>query len=47
MRIATAFAAEGVPATVLTFLGGTDRGSHFPAYNAIDTPLIRSRIGEE
>jgi len=38
-RIATAFEAEGVPATVLTFVGGTDRVSHFAAYNAIDIAL--------
>jgi protein O-GlcNAc transferase len=38
-RIATALEAEGVPATVLTFLGGTDRVSHFAAYNAIDIAL--------
>ncbi len=39
MRIAAAFQAEGVPTTVLTFLGGTDRISHFAAYNAIDIAL--------
>lgn len=39
MRIAAAFQAEGVPPTVLTFLGGTDRISHFAAYNAIDIAL--------
>jgi protein O-GlcNAc transferase len=39
MRIAAAFQAEGVPLTVLTFLGGTDRISHFAAYNAIDIAL--------
>ena len=39
MRIAAAFRAEGVPPSVLTFLGGTDRISHFAAYNAIDIAL--------
>jgi predicted O-linked N-acetylglucosamine transferase (SPINDLY family) len=39
MRIAAAFQAQGVPSTVLTFLGGTDRISHFAAYNAIDIAL--------
>jgi protein O-GlcNAc transferase len=39
MRIASAFEAEGVPATVLTFVGGTDRVSHFAAYNEIDIAL--------
>jgi protein O-GlcNAc transferase len=38
-RIAAAFRAEGVPPTVMTFLGGTDRISHFAAYNAIDIAL--------
>jgi len=38
-RIATAFETEGVSATTLTFLGGTDRISHFAAYNAIDIAL--------
>jgi predicted O-linked N-acetylglucosamine transferase (SPINDLY family) len=39
MRIAAAFEAEGVPTTVLTILRGTDRESHFAAYNAIDIAL--------
>jgi protein O-GlcNAc transferase len=39
LRIATAFQAEDVPTTALIFLGGTDRISHFAAYNAIDIAL--------
>jgi predicted O-linked N-acetylglucosamine transferase (SPINDLY family) len=39
MRIATAFQAEGVSPAVLTFLGGTDRQTHFASYNAIDIAL--------
>jgi protein O-GlcNAc transferase len=39
LRIATAFQVEDVPTTALIFLGGTDRISHFAAYNAIDITL--------
>jgi protein O-GlcNAc transferase len=38
-RLVAAFAAEGVSPDVLTFLPGTDRQSHFAAYNAIDIAL--------
>ncbi len=38
-RLAAAFEAEGVPTTTLIFIGGTDRTSHFAAYNAIDIAL--------
>jgi protein O-GlcNAc transferase len=39
MRLVTAFEAEGIPSTVITFLPGTDRVSHFAAYHAIDIAL--------
>ncbi|MGH2886755.1 MAG: tetratricopeptide repeat protein, partial [Solirubrobacteraceae bacterium] len=38
-RLAAAFEVEGVPAGTLIFIGGTDRTSHFAAYNAIDIAL--------
>ncbi len=38
-RITRAFEAEGVPAGALTFLGGTDRQTHFACYNLLDIAL--------
>lgn len=38
-RLAAAFEQHGVAAARLVFIGGTDRQSHFAAYNAIDIAL--------
>ncbi len=38
-RVTTAFEAQGVPASALTFVGGTDRQTHFACYNLLDIAL--------
>jgi len=38
-RITRAFEAEGIPADALTFIGGTDRQTHFACYNLLDIAL--------